>query len=91
MPWSVDDRVDVRAKAGMTWRPGTVRATTCAAHEDNCYVVELDTPIPADDWSGMTRRYGGSENVGGPGREVHVWQHTEPLVPNELIRTEGGA
>lgn len=85
MAWDVDDLVDVRATAALPWQPGVVRMV-----EGNCYAVELDTPITADAWTGTTRKYGGSDLVGGPPNYVLVQDHVEKIVPDELIRSQGG-
>ena len=52
--------------------------------------VVLDTEISANDWSGVTRRYGGSDLVGGASSPVMVYTQVESVVPDELIRPEGG-
>ena len=93
MPFLVNDRVDVRADKAHAWRPGAVRHVPSEDHPscpNGCYAVELDTPVAADDWSGVTRRYGGSELVGGPANNVFVFAHTEKLAADDHIRTEGG-
>jgi hypothetical protein len=51
----------------------------------DCYQVTLDTPITADDWSGLTRKYAGSETL----TAVWVHYHTESLTPDEHIKAEG--
>ncbi len=85
MAFIVDDLVDVRASESMTWRPGVVRAV-----EGGCYKVELDTPISADVWSGVTRKYGGSDMVGTAATPVFVYEHCDEVIPDELIRPQGG-
>jgi len=86
VPFTPGDRVDVRSNTSLAWRPGTVRMSP-AAH---CYAVELDAPVSSDQWSGVTRRYGGVGTVGGPQNLVYVYSQVTSVVPNELIRPEGG-
>ena len=89
----MDDRVDVRADKALAWRPGTVRHIPSEEHAlcpGGCYAVELDAPVSSDAWSGTTRRYGGSDLVGGPTNNVFVFEQTEKLAADDHIRSEGG-
>lgn len=81
MSFEVDDLVEVRSGASRNWNPGVVVAVT-RSH----FLVELDTPITADAWSGVARRYGGNRGVGGVARPVRIRKHVEKLAPGELIR-----
>ena len=70
--------VDVRADPALAWRPGQV-----GSQDDACWFVDLDTPYPtADEWSGVTRNYGGSEPV----TKTAIWKQTEKLTPGDFIR-----
>ena len=89
MAFAVDELVDVRATDALAWRAGTGVAADVGA-AGGCYEVELDTPITAADWSGVTRKYGGDELVGGPSNPVFVFEHVNQLAPGELIRVQGG-
>lgn len=93
MSWSVGNRVEVRADKGHAWKAGTVRYVPEDEHAScpqGCYAVELDTPVTADAWSGTTRRYGGTELVGGPGQLVFVYSHSDLVATGDHIRSEGG-
>jgi hypothetical protein len=89
MPRVEGDLVDVRASASLAWLQGTVRSVQQGSAQD-CYGVELDTPVTSDTWSGVTRRYGGSTLVGTAARMIYVHEHVEKLAPDELIRNQGG-
>ncbi|MHA2064169.1 MAG: hypothetical protein ACXABY_07290 [Candidatus Thorarchaeota archaeon] len=82
MPWIVDDPVEVRATSALPWRAGVV--TEVMSH---CYRVTLDTPLAADTWMGITRKYGGTELV----TIVNVMEHCDSITPlNDIhIRTPG--
>lgn len=91
MGWVVGDLVDIRASAALPWLPGTVRSVgeLGAPHQD-CYGVELDTPVSANVWENTTRRYGGTDLVGTAERVIYVHDHVNKLAPDELIRNQGG-
>jgi hypothetical protein len=70
MPYNPGDLVDVRSGVP-TWRPGVVSLV-----DDEKIVVDLDSPYPtADQWSGVTRRYGGSEPVA----VATIWKASEAV------------
>lgn len=91
MDFQVGERVDVRATKALLWNAGVVRTSGSQPRcPDLCYGVELDTPITADVWSGVTRRYGGNLLVGTGSNYVFVPEHIAKIVPGDLIRPEGG-
>jgi hypothetical protein len=91
MSWSVGDRVEVRADKALAWRAGTVRHAPSEGHPacpKGCYAVELDTPVTGDDWTGVTRKYGGSELVGSATNPAFIYQHTDKVAEGDHIRSE---
>jgi hypothetical protein len=85
MPFSVSDPVDVRATDALTWLPGVV-ASTAAGPFGSFYSVTLNAAVTANAWSGVTRLYGGTNTL----TTVFINKHMDQLVPNELIRVQGG-
>jgi hypothetical protein len=79
--YQVDDLVDVRADKTLSWRAGTVTAV-----ESERYKVTLDSAISADAWSGVTRKYSGSNTL----TVVYILKNAEVVAEGELIRTQGG-
>lgn len=64
------DLVDVRSSIP-TWYPGVVSFV-----DETKIVVDLDAPHPtADEWSGVTRSYGGSEPV----IQATIWKASEAV------------
>lgn len=78
------DRVEVRSAPANPWLPGEVTALGLGAAGD-CYAVLLDTPVTSDAWSGVTRRYGGSDTL----ETVYVHYQTEEFNPVTYIKAEG--
>lgn len=80
----VNDRVEIRAaKAHITWRPGAVSSTS-AGLNGGCYEITLDLAVSANDWSGMTRNYIGTNTL----TKVFIYKHQETLDPGALIKAE---
>lgn len=83
--YALDDLVDVRANKAHSWRAGTV-TSAAAGPGGNCWEVTLDIPVTANDWSGATRKYGGTNTL----TVVNIYKHAD--LPNmgegELIRTQ---
>lgn len=64
------DPVDVRSSVP-TWYPGVVSLV-----DDARIVVDLDAPHPtSDQWSGVTRRYGGTDPV----LQATIWKASEAV------------
>jgi len=82
--------VDVRANKNLAWRAGTVTDDVAAGPNGGCWEITLDAPITANDWQGVTRKYGGTENI--VGNKVAIFKHADipGLTEGELIRTQGG-
>lgn len=78
MSWNVSDPVQIRANSSQPWVDGVV--TTDMAH---CYHVTLDTPMTANDWLGITRKYAGGELL----TTIDILKHCNTLVPDKHIRT----
>lgn len=74
-------RVEIRAAVTLPWRPGEV-----VDQDAFCWHVTLDTPVTADDWAGVSRRYGPTDTL----TSVAVFKATEDLLPGTQIRPEGG-
>lgn len=92
MPWAVNDRVEVRISKASAWHAGAVRHVPADDHlacPTGCYAVELDTPVSANVWSGVTRKYGGLELVGGASNLVFVRAHVEKVAAGDHMKTEG--
>lgn len=79
--WNVNDPVEIRANSSQTWSSGVVTSMT-----NQCYCVTLDTPMTANAWLGVTRKYAGTELI----TVVNVTKHCPDIVPNMHIRTPGG-
>ena len=72
--------VCVRATEALPWRDGVSQGLT---PDGLCYSVDLDAPLPtADEWSGVSRRYGGGEPV----LNVSVYTQVDFVVPDQLIK-----
>jgi len=77
----VGTEVDVRSRADLGWHPGVV-----VESDSRCWRVQLDAPNPtADEWSGVSRRYGASEPV----LFAIIMCQVDFLVPDELIKLRG--
>jgi len=72
--------VSVRATDALAWRDGVSQGLT---PNGQCYVVDLGAPLPTgDEWSGVTRRYGGGDLVS----QVCIHTQVDFLVPAQLIK-----
>jgi hypothetical protein len=71
--------VSVRADPALPWRDGVSQGLTPGGQ---CYRVTLDTPITADEWSGKTRKYGGSNPV----QNIQVYTQVDFVDPDQLIK-----
>lgn len=89
--YNTNNLVDVRAATTLPWLPGTVTNDACSLHiGDPCWEITLDADCTADDWSGTTRRYGGTALI--TDKKVHIRKSSDTLGLNEghYIRTQGG-
>lgn len=73
-------RVEVRSSGSAPWYPGEV-----VRQDHMCWEVDLDSAVTGDQWSGVTRRYGGSDMIG----LVSVFKATETVLPGSQIKAEG--
>ena len=76
--WNATDPVEIRANSSQAWVSGVVTTVL-----DDCYHVTLDTPMTANAWLGITRKYAGTEMI----TTVNVLKHCPVLVPEKHIRT----
>ena len=81
MVWNVSDPVEIRANSGQGWSAGVVTSLS-----ETRYCVTLNTPMTANDWLGITRKYAGTELV----TVIDVLKHCPNIVPDKHIRTPGG-
>lgn len=79
--YNVNDLVDVRATTALAWRAGTV-----TAKQADRWQVTLDSAVTANDWSGATRKYAGTNTL----TVVYIQFNAEVVEEGALIRNQGG-